>query len=145
MTTTSAFLQEIFWVPGVQHPRVLPAPARGGWSPPAFPSCPAGTVPRPAPASQGQLQPPRASITSHRSSPPGLPSVRSWARQQALLTEGAGTNKNRTEEKSYRIPPQHSCLPRKPRERLVLGFLPGECQWLTFAPIRKALNWGLLV
>lgn len=91
MTTTSAFLQQTFWVPGTLHPQVLPAPAHDGWSPPAFPSRPAQTVPWPAPASRG----------SHL---PGAGGAGRRARGQALLTEGVGTNENRTEEKATKFP-----------------------------------------
>lgn len=91
MTTTSAFLQQTFWVPGVLCPRVLPAPAHDGWSPPAFPLRPAQTVPRLAPASRG----------SHL---PAAGGAGRRARGQALLTGDVGTNENRTEEKATKFP-----------------------------------------
>ena len=93
MTTTSAFCQQTFWVPGGLHPWVLPAPAHDGWSPPAFPLCPAQTVPWPAPASHGSFLP-TAPICQE------LGGASRRAKGQALLTEGVGTNKNRTEEKA---------------------------------------------
>lgn len=88
MTTTSAFLQQTFWVPGMVRPWVLPAPAHDGWSPPAFPSRPAQTVPRPAPASRG----------SHL---PGAGGAGRRAKGQVLLKE-AQIKTGRG--KSYKIP-----------------------------------------
>jgi len=113
LTTTSAVLQQTFWVPGTLRPQVLPAPAQDGWSPPAFPSRPARTDPRPTPA-------------SHSSFLPTAPTCQSPGEGTGFAHRSCGHKSKQDGGKSCRIP--HNSLPGKPREHVTLFLIRGECK-----------------